>query len=318
MYRTILISLFSLCILGCNAIPITCFIKRKRLRDNPSYWYLTALACSDCFTAIVLIPLQMLKEDPSMKMMIPCRVHYFFHALHYDLGVYLLTVASVDRFVKLRFTFRYRGIMTQRKVLAIILMVFLWSTMLSVGDVFVLHCKTPQEIIDDYGPWAVYCKVVIMTITLLPYLVMGFFNWKVYSIASVNIRERRRSSASSTGIGKRNSHPSDEDPHKQQPNPDSEEGDIASRSILSSIQDCVRASIQESLLERKVILMMSVIEFTNLITCMLPALVYMVFLFYLWNQVASFTRSSLPWLFYSNSLMDPLILMSMNRDFRIG
>ena len=318
-----------------NLCTILVFIKNNKLRSNPSYCYVTALAVFDLLTGIILVPLefittQVLYPPPDVL----CTLYFFGVSVIAHFQFIILLILSVDRYLRISSTsFNRYGSLRKKTFLKVFGIVFLSSLILSSAvnlipretdtkisciSVYFLKRNDDEYLSFSTSPFLFsFIFIFTMSHSFLPFVVMTFFNFKVHQIClkyTKLIQSLQKNQGNDDVIN----------------NKSTIEIDIQSERVVvtplppnPSVVDLRRGkSLQrwtkELILEKKILLIIFVFDVTSFVTVLPPFTVFVLHNF-MNVQISTFIfRLTLPWFWYLNAFLDPIILMLSSKEFRSG
>lgn len=294
-----------------NGTTIASFVKLKRLRSNPSYWYITSLAVADLLVGVVTIPFALFNMEypPSVAV---CDAFMTVHVISVYPTFMLLSTISCDRYYKLVNPLEYRRVMTIRKAVVIIVIIWLLSAGIDFALIFPNHifykndCLALKMEIFDYSGQHLF--FILSLFIALPFIILIFCNIKIYRIASdfkrvleMELRNRDIVSNSEDTVELRY--------HR-------------GRVIITTVDTGQKAKqlrfwIMTAVKQKKVALLILTIVSAAAI-CWVPGVVAYVITWFCMCGIEDLPviRYLCPWLFYFNSVLNPIILLLMSNDYR--
>ena len=319
--------LWSICVIT-NLIVITTFFRVRCLRYNYSYWYTTALAILDLILGSTGIPLQVLTTEKIVSVSnLTCDILISYQSFLGAMEVFVLIGMAIDRYTRastLKANNDRRAVTKH----------FVLSTIASITSVFVMlmlsheydfaesNCfflKRNTESLS--GMKYILLAFILILMNILLYLLMGYFNIRVLVILrefNETLRKRRESALKNTEINNTG----------ELMEISFDRGKVNVSKIITSnqtIHDIRRGKtmqgwIQESKKQRRLLIMVVALEFTCFFTNLPAGLMYWA-INYTPCQICResvILRNILPWAFYVNQAVDPLMLLLTNRSFRRG
>ena len=180
----ILISiLWGTCITA-NLIVIMTFFRIKSLRDNYSYWYTTALATLDLIFGSTAIPLQIMTINRIISVNhFICDLLILYQSILGNMEIYVLIGVAIDRYTcvsnprlnadQRRATIRYFIFITMISITSILI----WMILEHDYDLKQSNCFFGKSI-----PSFVWEKYILISLNLLQFTIMGYFNLKVHLV----------------------------------------------------------------------------------------------------------------------------------------
>jgi hypothetical protein len=298
-----------------NGTTIASFLKIKRLRSNPSYWYITSLAAADFLVGLITIPFALFNMEYFGEDKPPLFVCDAFMSVHV-ISVYptfmLLSTISADRYYKLVNPLKYRRVMTIKKAVVIIIIIWLVSCGIAFVLVFPNHifwkgdCLALKLEIFDYTGQHLF--FILSLFVALPFIILMICNIKIYRIASnfkrvleLELRNRDIISNSDDAVELRYH---------------------MGRVIITTVSTDQKAKklrfwIMTSVKQKKIALLILTIVSAAAI-CWVPGVIAYVITWFCMCGIEDLPviRYLCPWLFYFNSVLNPVILLLMSDDFR--
>lgn len=318
-----------------NLCTILVFIRNNKLRSNPSYCYVTVLAVFDLLTGIVLVPLefittQVLYPPPDVL----CIFYFFGISFIGHFQITILLILSVDRYLRISSSsFNRYGRLRKKTFLKVFGIICLSSLILASALSLIQH-ETDKQMScisvyfykrndNEYLSFSTepflfsFAFILTMSNGFLPFVVMTFFNFKVHQIClkyTKLIHSLQKNQENDDVIN----------------NKSTIEIDIQSERVVvtplppnPSVVDLRRGkSLQrwtkELILEKKILLIIFAFDVTSFVTVLPPCTVFVLHNF-MNVQISTFTyRLFLPWFWYLNAFLDPIILMLSCKEFRSG
>lgn len=345
----VVVPIFCVLIVVGNASTILSFMLKRRLRRNPSYWYITSLAASDILIGSVTIPLHLYSRSgyfsPVEMTNSPMPTDLICNTL---VGSYVMTVAphihhlmilSVDRYIKLTSPLWYRKVMTIKVAVTILIIIWTLGIVVNVflllpDHIFIGDCLNFRMKVMGYAPD--HCWIATILVVHVPCLFLIACNVRVFMIATkyktaieqelkagkglndnIFLRYHRGAVIIDTAIpikssSKTGSTGTSVSVNKTSGSSSSEVEMMRSRKM----KDWLSATIRQ----KKIVLLISAIVGAS-IGCWFPTTAIHMTRWcctpYMSNLLAGSSIELIhPWLGYFNSLLNPLILLLMNEDFR--
>ena len=129
-----------------NAVVLWLFYKNDTLRTI-SNWFLASLCVADFLAGIVVDPMHLairvFAQPPIGSILLKVIAMVWIHST--AATVFNLCCVSVDRFIAIRFPFRYQDIITKKRCYSVIIMVWLISLFLPFSRIFVKNATTDED-----------------------------------------------------------------------------------------------------------------------------------------------------------------------------
>ena len=358
---TIVVPVFCVLIVVGNASTILSFMLKRRLRKNPSYWYITSLAASDVLIGSITIPLHLYSRNgffaPVERTSSPMPSNSVCNSL---VGSYVMTVAphihhlmvlSVDRYIKLTSPLWYRKVMTIERAVSILTAIWILGGVVNLfllfpDHIFIGDCLNFRMKIINYSPD--HCWMATILVVHIPCFFLVACNVRVFMIATkykaaienelkagkklddtISLRYHRGSVIVDPAVPTLNCLKGQK--HRTDRRTDrrtfvslntslntSSDGSARGTELIRSrkMEDWLSATARQ----RKIVLLISAIVVAS-IGCWFPTTaIHMMRWCSPPSIMTSLAGSTIelihPWLGYFNSLLNPLILLLMNEDFR--
>ena len=341
------ITVFCVFVVIGNASTIISFMIKSRLRRNPSYWYIASLAASDILIGSITIPLHLYsrsghfppieRTNSSMPTDLTCNLLVGSYVSTVAPHIHHLMVMSVDRYLKLTSPLWYRRVMTIERAVTILVIIWILGAVVNVflllpDHIFVGDCLNFRMKVLGYSPD--HCWIATILVVHVPCLFLIACNARVFIIATrykaaiedelksgrnlddkcflryhrgaVVVDHPQLSSRLQTKTGTSVSVNT------------SSSGSSRSTEMMRSrkMKDWLSASVRQ----KKIVLLISTIVGAS-IGCWFPTTAVHMMRWCSPPHIMRFMAGSTvellhPWLGYFNSLLNPLILLLMNEDFR--
>lgn len=351
---TIVVPIFCVLIVVGNASTILSFILKRRLRKNPSYWYITSLAASDVLIGSITIPLHLYSRSgffsPVERTSSPMPSNSVCNSL---VGSYVMTVAphihhlmvlSVDRYLKLTSPLWYRKVMTIERAVSILIIIWILGGVVNLfllfpDHIFIGDCLNFRMKIMNYSPD--HCWIATILVVHIPCLFLVVCNVRVFMIATkykaaienelkagkklddaIFLRYHRGTVILDPVVPTLNCLKSQKYKvdHRTSVslNTSSNESGRGQTELIQcrKMKDWLSATARQ----KKIVLLISAIVVAS-IGCWFPTTAVHMMRWcsppFIMTSLAGSTIELIhPWLGYFNSLLNPLILLLMNEDFR--
>ena len=308
----ILAGLLAISIVLGNATTIASFIKIPRLRSNPSYWYITSLAFADLLVGLVTIPFALFNMEYLPTPEPVCDAFMAVHVITVYPTFMLLSTISADRYYKLVNPLKYRRIMTTNKAAVISIIIWLLSGAIAFSLLYPDHIFYRGDCLalkmEVFGRRGDHLFVILSLFVALPFIVLTICNIKTYRIASnfkrvleMELRNRDVISNSDDAVELRYH---------------------MGRVIITTVNTDQKAKklrfwIMTSVKQKKIALLILTIVAAAAI-CWVPGVIAYIMTWFCGCGIEDLPVIPYlcPWLFYFNSVLNPIILLLMSDDFR--
>lgn len=202
-----------------NLLVIYAFSTHHRLRQNVTNYFVVSLAVSDILTVLFVTTFELdviLNYGRWVHGVFMCHVWTFMYLLVAPGSIINLLAVTVDRFLVLRIPLRYTTLMTKRRAILGIGVLWLYAFLIASLPTLGWRMKNfPKVKISCYflttPEYSIFVGVVNF---LLPLLFMGFLWTKIYAIAQKHAKRVRKleqslsviDNSSQTDKSSRNSH----------------------------------------------------------------------------------------------------------------
>lgn len=199
---TIMVIVIIAALLG-NLLVLYAFFSYHRLRSNVTNYYIASLALSDLLTAALVVPLeldQFIKDNVWTYGETVCQMWATMYLLAAPGSIINLCAVTLDRFIVLRVPLRYTEIMTPKRAMVVILLLWTYAMVTAclpvLGwkdqkfDHFVLDTSNGQSCFFILIPS--YVILINITNFLIPMIFMAICWSLIYQIARKHQRRVKK------------------------------------------------------------------------------------------------------------------------------
>ena len=282
-----------------NGSLIITFILNKKLRQNPSYWFIISLSSADFFVGVLVLPFIAALEIGKISFNpTNCDINLILHILFLAPTLPNLVAISVDRYRKFKSPLHYPVSMSVTKALLSVLALWIYA-IISALPLYIInhtygqdHCRLPLY------KWPFdYLQIHVILGMLVPIILLIASNWKIYQIASqASEILREEAIAGSPGrfivfytFGRVAI---------------IQKGPIEEQTIMQKLAKCIIKK-KPSLLIGSIVLVSGM--------CWIPTGVIIFFKYFFGRIILP---EFYPWLIYLNSAFNPVIVLFLSHDFR--
>ncbi|XP_068178375.1 alpha-1A adrenergic receptor [Antennarius striatus] len=181
----IVLSVFILVAIVGNILVILSVVCNKHLQTVTNF-FIVNLAMADLLLSIIVLPFSASLEVLGCWVFgrVFCNIWAAVDVLCCTASILSLCVISIDRYIGVKYCLKYPSIMTERKAVAILILVWVFSTVISVGPL--LGWKEPQPVDDsicsitEEPGYALFSSLFSF---YLPLMVILFMYFRVYVVA---------------------------------------------------------------------------------------------------------------------------------------
>ena len=323
----LIISMIVLILWG-NGSTILAFIVRRKLRQNPSYWFIVSLSVMDFLTGLVLTPFNVywywdpvLRKDQTI-----CDINLILLMLFMTPTAYHLMIISADRYFKLVSPLRYKSIMTIKKAAITIVIIWILDILTAFVMVYPDHYygKTCYSIYYSAlsGSSIHFLPSFLTTLFInIPLIGLIYFNIRTYIIAAKFNHVVSREMSNQPGddrvyirynLGKIVVERCYSDDSNGQPF----RGKNTITSAGSVTENQMTEWFKTSVKNKKLSLLIGMIVISAA-GCWIPSNI-MYHIKHVHPEYSHWTLEFHPWLLFLNSAFNPFILLALSEDFRSG
>ena len=313
MFVPALILSMVIVILWGNGSTIIAFILRKKLRENSSYWFIVSLSVLDFFTGFLVIPFVFyfnwnpdLIADQTI-----CDINMVLHFVFVSPTVHHLMVISADRYFKLISPLKYKSIVTVRRTVILIAILWVGETILGLlmlipDHSFGRNCFVLKITVLSESNIHAFPGLLATFLLNIPIMFLVFFNIRTYIIASNFNKVISKEISNNPGD------------HKVYIRYNL--GKIVVETCNSSDSsdgENFREWFKTTVKNKKLSLLIGMIV-VSAAGCWIPATI----MYHIKHVYPDWTGPWFlqihPWFMYLNSAFNPFILLALNEDFRSG
>ena len=206
IYAIFLIIVIIISILG-NILVCFTILTYQNLRENPTNLFLVSLAISDMMFAVFVLPfhIDMILHDRRFCFSTPtCEMFIIMDLISVPASITTLLVIAIDRFICIMTPFTYHKLMSRKRALVLIGLVWIYSVIWAGLSTFAWHGDRQPSITVLSPPRCVngnhyFYLTAFFVLYLIPLGIMGFTYLTILSVAKGQFRAIRATSVLSIG-----------------------------------------------------------------------------------------------------------------------